>query len=555
MPDQRATTTILLEIQGVLNQTLPGVFRDRIPAILATRGNFFVQLLITTEIDRVEMERCRQGSFFVPARDNLPTRFTWKAGGALDAVLRRFRLEFLRHLGPSDRGRPIYMSIVACENAFAFLAEPVARQEPKAPQAETVATPARTASAVTPPPEAPWTERLSLHEEPAPSATPAERPEPPNAPSAPTEETVLSAPMASDKQVEPSAPAPEGETLQEPPIIAAAPDLASAPAATPAPDLAAASDSADAPAPAVAPAAEPRAPARPVGAAPTPLPGNFYQDWFGFERMPFNNTPDPRFFLATEKHQEALSRLIYAISERKGFVMISGEIGSGKSTLCRTLLTQLPKTVRTALITHTHIDGEQLVRAIAEDLGLAVAGLDKHDVLRRINEYLIEQLAQGAIVCVIIDEAQNLSAEALEEVRMISNLETEQEKLVQLILLGQPELRDKICRPNMEQLRQRIAVQYHLLPLTRAETSEYIRHRLRVAGHAEPLHFRKRAMAEAYRCSGGVPRVINNLCDNALLTLYTRQQRVVTPQVIREAARDLNLERPSSGLRAFLDAW
>jgi general secretion pathway protein A len=169
---------------------------------------------------------------------------------------------------------------------------------------------------------------------------------------------------------------------------------------------------------------------------------------------------------------------------------------------------------------------------------------------------LIEQLAQGAIVCVIIDEAQNLSTEALEEVRMISNLETEQEKLVQLILLGQPELRDKIRLPSMEQLRQRISVQYHLEPLSQEETSVYIQHRLRVASPTEPLRFKSRAMAEVYRHSGGVPRLINNLCDNALLTLYTRQQRVVTPRIVREAARDLNLDRVAGGgWLGFLDAW
>jgi general secretion pathway protein A len=515
MPDQRATATILLEIQGVLSQTLPGVFRERIPALLAKHRDLSVQLLMTTETDCVEMERCRQGSFYDPAHDNLPTRFTWKASGALDAVLRRFRLDFWRYLGPSDTGRLIYLSIVARKDAFIVLDELIATPAPATP-AEVRPEPSVIAEAFAP--------------------------------------AVVPIPVIAEADASAVVPIPVIAEADAPavvpiPVIAEA----DAPAVAPIPVIAEALAPAVVPIPVIAEADAPAADSSP-GASPMPLPGNFYQDWFGFERMPFNNTPDPRFFLPTEKHQEALSRLIYAISERKGFVMISGEIGSGKSTLCRTLLTRLPGTVRTALITHTHIDGEQLVRAIAEDLGLATEGLSKHGVLRRINEYLVEQLAQGAIVCVIIDEAQNLSAEALEEVRMISNLETEQEKLVQLLLLGQPELRDKICQPNMEQLRQRIAVQYHLLPLTKAETIQYIHHRLNVAGHAEPLHFRKSAMTEAYRCSGGVPRVINNLCDNALLTLYTRQERVVTARVIREAARDLSLER-GGGLRAFFEAW
>jgi general secretion pathway protein A len=310
------------------------------------------------------------------------------------------------------------------------------------------------------------------------------------------------------------------------------------------------------------------APPRPRRATPTakptnddyvrraaPLPGNFYQDWFGFEHMPFNNTPDPGFFFPTEKHQEALSRLIYAISERKGFVLITGEIGSGKSTLCRTLLAQLPRNVKTALITHTHIDPDQLVKAIAEDLGLDVQNANKYECLQKINECLIEELAAGNTVCIIIDEAQNLSPAALEEVRMISNLETEREKLVQLILLGQPELRDKVNLPSMLQLRQRISVQYHLQPLTHDETVEYISHRLRVAAPAERLEFERRTMHEVYNYTGGIPRLINTLCDNALLTAYTRGWRVVSPSIIREAAADLELQPLHGGWRAFCRMW
>lgn len=273
------------------------------------------------------------------------------------------------------------------------------------------------------------------------------------------------------------------------------------------------------------------------------LPGNFYQEYFGFERMPFNNTPDSTFFFPTQQHQEALSRLIYAISERKGFVMISGEIGSGKSTLCRTLLSQLPRDVKTALITHTYLDARQLLRAVADDLGLSTQGLNDYDVAQALSEYLIEELSQGNTVVILIDEAQNLEAEALEALRMISNIETEQEKLVQLILMGQPELREKIDMPELKQLRQRISVRFHLKPLKPAETLQYIEHRLKVANPAHPLRFNRRAMREVYRWSGGTPRIVNTLCDNALLTAYGRQTRKIEAQMIREAAGDLGLRR------------
>jgi len=207
------------------------------------------------------------------------------------------------------------------------------------------------------------------------------------------------------------------------------------------------------------------------------------------------------------------------------------------------------------LITHTHLDASQLVQAIAEDLGLSVHGKTRYEILQRLNEYLIEQLAAGCTVCIIIDEAQNLSPAALEEVRLISNLETEQEKLVQLILLGQPELRDKIRLPEMRQLRQRISVQYHLEPLCLSETLGYIRHRLKVGNPKQALDFTRGAMSEAHRYAGGVPRLINSLCDNALLTAYTRQTRAITRGLIREAGRDLDLEPQITGLAQFFRFW
>lgn len=292
-----------------------------------------------------------------------------------------------------------------------------------------------------------------------------------------------------------------------------------------------------------------------AGSSPRALFGNFYQDYFGFEAMPFNNTLDTHFFFPSDKHQEALSRLIYAISERKGFVMISGAIGSGKSTLCRVLLGQLPREVKTAVITQTQLTSEQLVHAIAEDFGIATNGLSRYDTLLKLNDWLIAQLAAGATPVLIIDEAQNLSVEVLEEVRMITNLETEQEKLLQLILLGQPELRQKVRLPELRQLRQRISVQYHLEPLSRQETKDYIAHRLKIANPSRTLHFKKGAMAEAYLYSGGVPRLINTLCDQALLAAFTAETRDVTARMVRDIARDLELEQSAGSVGSFFRFW
>lgn len=285
--------------------------------------------------------------------------------------------------------------------------------------------------------------------------------------------------------------------------------------------------------------------------APEDLPGNLYQDFFGFETMPFNNTPDTQFYFPTRRHQEALARLLYTVSERKGFVLITGEIGCGKSTVCREMLGRLPQHVKTAMITHTHLSATQLLRSIAEDLGLSAYGRSRYEILQLINTYLVEQHAAGSTVCIIIDEAQNLDADTLEEVRMISNLETEQEKLVQIILLAQPEMRQKIMLPELKQLRQRISVQYHLQPLTPSETVMYIRHRLKVAAPAKGLEFKRSAMLEAHRFSGGVPRLLNNICDNALLTAFTHGKRRVTNRMIREAARDLNLEHKYGRIAAW----
>ena len=219
-----------------------------------------------------------------------------------------------------------------------------------------------------------------------------------------------------------------------------------------------------------------------------------YLKHFKFKRSPFNMTPDSRFFFESAKHTEALSTLIYAVEERKGFVVITGNIGSGKTTVCRTFLNKLTSTTQTALITNTHMSGKDMLVSIMEDLEIEYTPGSKSKLLSQLNQYLIEQLRNDQNVVVIIDEAQNLTPSVLEEIRMLSNLETENEKLIQIVLLGQPGLKKKLSLPKLEQLRQRIAVYYHLAPLTEEETKKYILHRLKIASDSTRKYFTEEAL-------------------------------------------------------------
>ena len=245
-------------------------------------------------------------------------------------------------------------------------------------------------------------------------------------------------------------------------------------------------------------------------------------------------TPNSRFFFESSKHTEALSTLIYAIEERKGFVVITGNIGSGKTTVCRTLLNKLTSTTQTALITNTHMSGKDMLANILEDLEIEYTAGSKSKMLSQLNHYLIEQLRNDQNVVVIIDEAQNLKPAVLEEVRMLSNLETENEKLIQIILLGQPELKKKLALPQLEQLRQRIAVFYHLTPLTELESKKYIQYRLKVASNSDRQYFTPEAIDIILRFSGGVPRLINSICDSALLNGFIYEKDIVDAELMQE---------------------
>jgi general secretion pathway protein A len=266
-----------------------------------------------------------------------------------------------------------------------------------------------------------------------------------------------------------------------------------------------------------------------------------YEKFYGFTHKPFNTTPDSRFFFPSQKHAEALNSLIYAITERRGFVVITGEIGAGKTTVWRTLLNKLPANTKVATITNTHLTCQDLIIEILEELQVTYTPGSKQRLIAQLNTYLIDQLASDNNVVLVIDEAQNLSAKVLEEVRMLSNLETEQEKLIQIILMGQPQLRAKLAGNRLEQFRQRIAVNFHLTALSREETWDYMNHRLKLVGSNGHVVFGTDTLDLIYSYSAGVPRIVNIICDGALLTGYVYEAKTITPEIISEVVKEKEL--------------
>ncbi len=263
-----------------------------------------------------------------------------------------------------------------------------------------------------------------------------------------------------------------------------------------------------------------------------------YEKYYGFNDKPFNLTPDSKFFYASAKHEEALNCLLLAISERNGFVVITGEIGSGKTTVCRTLINKLDPTTKVALVLNTHLGKKELLTTILEDLGIEYRSTSKTHLLSALNKYLIKQASNDVNVVLIIDEAQNLTPSVIEEIRMLSNLETEKEKLIQIILMGQPELKKKLVMPKLEQFRQRVVFHYHLDPLTAAETRNYIKHRLKKAGNEEADIFKDDAIDEIYKYSKGVPRLINLMCHNALISGLVHEAHKINKDIVLEAIRE-----------------
>ena len=266
-----------------------------------------------------------------------------------------------------------------------------------------------------------------------------------------------------------------------------------------------------------------------------------YTSFFGLAEKPFAITPDPRYLYLSERHAEALAHLLYGINESGGFIQLTGEVGTGKTTVVRTLLSRVPHHADVAVILNPRVTPVEFLLTICEELGLAIAEADRDSVKQMVdalNRRLLNAHAEGRRIIVLVDEAQNLSIDVLEQVRLLTNLETPTQKLLQIILIGQPELRELLDRTDLRQLAQRITGRYHLMPLSREETKGYVRHRLRVAGAAEEI-FTPGALSELHRLSLGIPRVINVACDRALLGAYTQETKKITASLVRQAAGEV----------------
>jgi general secretion pathway protein A len=275
-----------------------------------------------------------------------------------------------------------------------------------------------------------------------------------------------------------------------------------------------------------------------------------YCSFFGLQEKPFSITPDPRYLFLSQSHQEALGHLLYGIEERKGFIAITGEVGTGKTLLCRALLDRLSHQVRTALIFNSFMSELDLLRSINEDFGIPPLGATRKELIDHLNRYLISEFSAGRNAVLIIDEAQNLAPPVLEQIRMLSNLETERGKLLQIVLVGQPELRKQLARPDLRQLNQRIALRYHLQPFNRQATEDYIKHRLLVAGSHGSVKFSRGAMSSLFRRSNGVPRKINLLCDRTMLAAYVCGSSFIKSRHVRQAWLELEGEADSGFFHA-----
>ena len=272
-----------------------------------------------------------------------------------------------------------------------------------------------------------------------------------------------------------------------------------------------------------------------------------YEAFFSLEDAPFVLTPDPRFLLRSKGHHEILGTLLYGITSQKGLMALIGEVGTGKTTLCRALLRELPKDVQSALVLNPHLSDIELVGTILDDLGIERRGTTKGELMTALSQHLLAAGGEGKTVVVILDEAQQMSVEALEQIRILSTLETATRKLLQIVLSGQPELEEKLKQRELRQLDQRIGIRCYLKPLSRKDTFRYVEHRMRIAGLPGALPFTRAAMARIFAYSLGIPRVINMVCDRALMAAFSARAHEINPALVKAAIK--NLQGESRGKR------
>ncbi len=282
-----------------------------------------------------------------------------------------------------------------------------------------------------------------------------------------------------------------------------------------------------------------------------------YEEYFGFVEKPFSLTPDPKYLYKSESHASAFDLLQYAIRRREGFITITGDIGTGKTTLCRALLETIDRNTFTALVLNPFLSEEDLLKLILQDFGVVsreqvkqgrLNGVSKQDLIDALYDFLLSLLPLKGSAVLIIDEAQNLPLKVLEQLRILSNLETDKEKLLQILLVGQVELQGILRSPELRQLDQRISIRYELKPLSENETSAYITHRLAVAGNSGSLTFVPKALEQIYRSSGGIPRLVNLICDRALFGAFAERTSCITKPIVSKAIETLDLQ-PSRGAR------
>lgn len=281
-----------------------------------------------------------------------------------------------------------------------------------------------------------------------------------------------------------------------------------------------------------------------------------YCDFFGFSEKPFTITPNPHFVFLSSVHREAFARLLYGVDSHAGFISLTGEVGTGKTTMLRTLLVQLdPEKYTSALIFNPCLSGEQLLSGICREFGVEADEKSRSGYLEALNRFLIEQNSAGRTVVLVIDEAQNLEPDVLEQVRLISNLETARDKLIQIILAGQPELNDVLRRHDLRQLNQRITVRSRLTPIKIDDAAKYINHRLKLSGSRIPDIFTPAAVRRIYRFSHGIPRLINVACEQALVMAWTRETRSVSSSMAAEVIAELKSADEPEGLLNRITRW